>query len=305
MDLLAAMRVFVAIVDAGSMTAAAELLDRSQPAVVRTLAALEAHLGVTLLRRTTRRMSLTPEGGEFLGRCRRILTDVEYAERAIGQDQNEPRGDIRMTAPVEFGRMHVTPAVTAFLWRYEQVRVDLLLQDRNIDLVEEAVDLALRIGPLSDSSMIAIRLGEVRHVTVASPALLERTGIPEHPAELSALPCIRQRVTPGDETTWVFRDDGKDVAVAVDGRFGCTQIAAAASACVNGMGFGRFLSYQVQALASEGKLRYVLDQFAPAPRPVSLVYPGSRLVSSRLKALIAWLRETLPRRGAFLGTGVS
>jgi DNA-binding transcriptional LysR family regulator len=305
MDLLAAMRVFVAIVDAGSMTRAAERLDRSQPSVVRTLAALEAHVGVTLLRRTTRRMSLTPEGREFIARSRRILSDVEDAERAIGQDEDEPRGDIRMTAPVEFGRMHLTPAVTAFLWRYEQVRVDLLLADRNSDLVEESVDLALRIGPLSDSSMIAIRVGEVQHVTVASPALLEHTGTPEHPSELSALPCIRQRVTPGDETTWVFGDDGKDIAVAVDGRFGCTQIAAAVSACVNGMGFGRFLSYQVQALVSEGKLRYVLDDFAPSPRPVSLVYPGSRLVPSRVRVLIAWLRETLPARGAFLRTSDS
>lgn len=302
MDLLAAMRVFVAIVDAGSMTKAAEALDRSQPAVVRTLAALEKHLGVTLLHRTTRRMSLTPEGHEYLERCRRILSDVADSERAIGQDEDEPRGDIRMTAPVEFGRMHLAPAVTAFLERYEQVRIDLLLLDRNIDLVEEGIDLGLRIGPLSDSSMIAIRLGEVRHVTVASPALLERTGVPAHPAALSALPCIRLRVTPGDETTWEYREDGKDIAVTVDGRFGCTQIAAAASACVNGMGFGRFLSYQVRTLAGEGRLRYVLDDFAPAPRPVSLVYPGSRLVPSRVRALIAWLRESLPERGAFLQT---
>lgn len=305
MDLLAAMRVFVAIVDAGSMTRAAERLDRSQPSVVRTLAALETHLGVTLLRRTTRRMSLTPEGREFIERCRRILSDVEDAERAISQDEDEPRGDIRMTAPVEFGRMHLAPAVTAFLGRYEQVRVDLLLGDRNIDLVDESVDLALRIGPLSDSSMIAVRLGEVQHVTVASPALLRRTGTPEHPSELSALPCIRQRVTPGDETTWVFGDDGRHIAVAVDGRFGCTQIGAAVSACINGMGFARFLSYQVQALVSEGTLRYVLDEFAPAPRPVSLVYPGSRLLPSRVRVLIAWLRETLPARGAFLRSGGS
>jgi DNA-binding transcriptional LysR family regulator len=300
MDVLAAMRVFVAIVDGGSMTAAAEALDRSQPSVVRTLAALEAHLGATLLRRTTRRMSLTPEGRELLERCRRILGDVDDAVRAVGQDDAEPRGDLRMTASVEFGRMHLTPALTAFLQRYEQVRVDLLLLDRNVDLVEEGIDLALRIGPPVDSSMIAIRLGNVRHVTVATPALLKRTVTPSHPTQLSALPCIRLRVMPGDETTWTFKDDDAELLVPVDGRFGCTQISSAVSACVNSMGFGRFLSYQVQALVDAGKLRYVLEDFAPAARPVSLVYPGSRLVSARLKALIVWLRETLPASGAFL-----
>ncbi len=300
MDRLAAMRTFVEIVDAGSMTRAAERLDRSQPAVVRALAALERHLGTTLLQRTTRRMALTPEGRDYLARCRRILADIEEAERAVGQDATEPKGDLRITAPVEFGRMHLAPAVTAFLWRYEQVRVDLLLLDRNIDLIEEAVDLALRIGPLADSSMIAIRLGEVQHVVVASPALLERTGVPTHPRQLSRLPCVRQRVTPGDETTWTFQENGKEIVVPVDGRFGCTQIAAAAAACVNGMGFGRFLSYQVQDLVEAGQLQHVLEPFCPPTRPVNLLYPGGRLVSARLRALIDWLRRKLPERAAFV-----
>lgn len=294
------MRTFVEIVDAGSMTAAAERLDRSQPAVVRSLAALEQHLGTVLLRRTTRRMSLTPEGRDFLERCRRILADVEEAERAVGQDEIEPRGHLRMTAPVEFGRLHIAPAVTAFLWRYEQIRLDLQLVDRNVDLVEEGIDLALRIGRLADSSMIGVHVGDVRHVTVASPALLERFGTPEDPRALSALPCIRQQVLPGQETTWRYRDGGEALAVAIDGRFGCTQIAAAVAACVNGMGFGRFLSYQVRDALRAGRLRIVLDDFAPEPLPVSLVYPGGRLVSTRLRALIAWLKARLPERGAFL-----
>ncbi|HSG65139.1 MAG TPA: LysR family transcriptional regulator, partial [Gammaproteobacteria bacterium] len=156
MDRLAAMRTFVEIVDRGSLTAAADALHLSQPSVVRTLAALEQHLGTLLLRRTTRRMSLTPEGRDYLERCRRILGDVEEAERAVGQDNTEPRGEIRMTGPVEFGRMHLAPAITAFLWRYEQVRIDLLLLDRNVDLVNEGIDLALRIGLLADSTMVAI-----------------------------------------------------------------------------------------------------------------------------------------------------
>jgi len=299
MDRLAAMRTFVEIVDRGSLTAAAEALDLSQPAVVRKLAALEKHLGAMLLRRTTRRMSLTPEGREFLERSRQILADVDEAERAVGQDDNEPRGDIRITAPLEFGRLHLAPAITSFLWRFDRVRIDLLLLDRNVDLVDEGIDLALRIGPLPDSSLIAVPVSEVRRVTVASPALLQRTGIPQHPKTLSNLPCIRQQNIPGSETAWPFREDSKDFVVPVDGRFGCNQIAAATSACVNGMGFGQFLSYQTQELVKKGELQIVLQDYEPLPWPVNLVYPGGRLVSSRQRALIAWLRDALPQRGAF------
>jgi len=289
------MRTFVEIVDRGSLTAAAESLDRSQPSVVRSLAALEKHLGALLLRRTTRRMSLTPEGQDYLERCRRILADVAEAERAVGQDIEEPRGYLRVTGPVEFGRKHLAPAITSFLWRFEQTRVDLVLSDRNVDLVDEGIDLALRIGQLADSSLIAIRVGEVRRVLVASPALLERTGEPAHPNDLSHLPCIRQQIIPGAETSWRFRESNKELVVPIDGRFGCNQTAAAASACINGMGFGQFLSYQVRDLVAADKLRIVLDEFEPEPRPVSLVYPGSRLTSARLRALVDWLKDTLPR----------
>lgn len=299
MDRLAAMRTFVEIVDRGSLTAAAEALDRSQPSVVRSLAALEKHLGTLLIRRTTRRMSLTPEGRDYLERCRRILADVEEAERAVGQDIEEPRGYLRVTAPVEFGRRHLASAITSFLWRFEQTRVDLVLSDRNIDLVDEGIDLALRIGKLADSSLIAIRVGEVRRTLVASPALLERTGEPKHPADLAQLPCIRQQIIPGTETNWRFRESNKGLVVPIDGRFGCNQTAAAVSACVNGMGFGQFLSYQVRELVAADKLRIVLDDFEPEPRPVSLVYPGTRLVSARIRALIDWLKVALPKRGAF------
>lgn len=299
MDRLGAMRTFVEIVERGSLTAAAESLDRSQPSVVRSLAALEKHLGALLLQRTTRRMSLTPEGQDYLERCRRILADVEEAERAVGQDIEEPRGYLRVTAPVEFGRKHLAPAITSFLWRFDQTRVDLVLSDRNVDLVDEGVDLALRIGELADSSLIGIRVGEVRRVVAASPALLERTGEPEHPDDLSHLPCIRQRIIPGTETRWRFCEPDKDLVVPIDGRFGCNQTGAAAAACVNGVGFGQFLSYQVQDLVANDQLRIVLTDYEPQPRPVSLVYPGGRLVSARMRALVDWLKDVLPRRGAF------
>jgi len=298
MDRLAAMRAFTEIVDRGSLTAAAVALGRSQPAIVRTLAALEEHLGTMLLRRTTRRMSLTPEGRDYLDRCRRILADVEDAERAAGQEEGEPRGDLRMTAPVQFGQLHIAPILAGFLRRYEQVRVDLILLDRNVDLVEEGIDLALRIGQLADSSMIAVRLGEVRRVVCASAALIDEVGIPERPQALKGLPCIRQQNL-SQGIAWPFREGARDIVIPVGGRFGCNQIATSIAACDDGVGFGQYLSYQVQRLVSEKRLIRVLEDFEPEPWPVNLVYPGGRLVSGRQRALINWLRDALRDSDAF------
>ncbi len=293
MDTLAAMRVFVEIVDRGSMTAAAEALDRSQPAMVRTLAALETHLGTRLLQRTTRRMSLTPDGRDYLERCRRILTDVEEAEQAVGQVDGEPRGELRMTAPLRFGELHVAPAVLDFLARYPQMRVDLMLSDRNVDMVEEGIDLAVRIGALADSSMIGVRLGEMRRVVCASPELIDKVGLPAKPESLSDLPCIRMQNIPRQETAWRFADGKRDVRVKIDGPFGCNQVSTATNACAAGAGFGRFLYYQVKALLDAGKLQTVLEDAEPEALPVSIVYASGRLVSSRQRATIDWLREAL------------
>lgn len=292
MDRLAAMRTFVGIVDRGSLTAAADSLGRSQPAVVRSLAALEKHLGTRLLRRTTRRMSLTAEGRDYLERCRRILADVEEAELAAGPQEGMPRGELSMTAPVQFGHLHLAPAVADFLEACPGVLVDLLLVDRIVDLVEEGLDLALRIGKLADTSMVSLRIGQVRRVVCASPGLLADTGRPAHPGELAKLPCIRQQNL-ARRQTWQFREDGRSLPVRIDGRFGCNQIAAALSACSRGAGFAQFLSYQVGELLRAGRLVVVLEEFEPPPLPVSLVYPGGRLVSARLRALIDWLRENL------------
>lgn len=293
MDLLAAMRTFVQIVDRGSMTAAAEALGRSQPAVVRTLAALEKNLGATLLQRTTRRMSLTPEGRDYLERCRRILADVEDAELAVGPQDGEPRGMLRITAPVEFGRRHVAPPLLAFLDRHPKVRIDLMLQDRNVDLIEEGVDLGVRIGRLEDSSMISVRAGTMRRVVGASPSLLTRTGRPSHPAELAGLPCVRMQNLLRRDATWQFRIAGETKEIQVDGAFGCNQIAVSAEACAAGIGFARFLHYQVEDLIASGKIVPVLEDYEPEPSPVSLVYPGGRLVSTRLRAILDWLGGSL------------
>ncbi len=295
MDKLAAMRAFVEIVDRGSLTAAGESLGKSLPTVVRTLATLEASLGARLLRRTTRRMSLTAEGRDYLERCRRILADVEEAELVFAARQAEPRGELRMTAPVLFGQMHVAPAVVAFLERHPQVSVDLVLLDRVVDLVEEGIDVALRIAPLPDSSMIAIPVGSVRRVVVASPELLRGGGVPERPSDLTERPCVRHPgVSPGH--VWRFLEDGQEVAVKARGAFTCNQAHAALEACARGLGFGRFLSYQVEPWLRDGRLERVLEAFEPEPVPVSLVYSDARSVSTRLRAFLVFLRDALRER---------
>lgn len=294
MDRLLAMRTFVEIADRGSLTAAAEALDRSPPAVVRTLAGLEAHLGARLLRRTTRRMSLTEEGRDYLERCRRILADVEEAERAVGRAQAEPQGTLRMTAPVLFGEMHVAPAVTGFLRHYAKVQVELELLDRLVDLVDEGLDLGVRIGHLADSSMVAVPVGSMRRVVCASPDLLRAEGVPRHPHELAARSCVRFRGIAGGGA-WAFREAGRDVAVRVRGSLGVNNASAAAEACAEGLGFGLLLAYQAEPLVRAGRLQIVLEAFEPEPLPVSLVYPGGRMVSPRLRAMLDWLRDALRR----------
>ncbi len=292
MDKLEAMRTYVAIVDGGSLTAGADSLGRSLPTVVRVLAALEESLGTRLLRRTTRRMSLTPEGQSYLERCRRILSDVEEAERSVARTQSEPRGDIRMTAPVWFGQLQVAPALNKFLSRYHQVRVELLLLDRVVNMVEEGIDLAVRIAHLADSTMVAVPVGQVRRVVCASPAMLKRVGTPANPGELVEHNCVGFRgISPGD--VWTFSENGREFSVKVAGSFTCNQAIPAAEACAAGLGFGRFLSYQVEPLIREKRLAIVLEDFEPPPIPVSLVYPEARLVSTRLRALIDWLKESL------------
>ena len=299
MDKLVAMRALVEIVDRGSLTAAGEALDRSLPSMVRILAALEADLGATLLRRTTRRMSLTEEGRAYVERCRRILADVAEAEALVGEGGAEPRGQLRVTAPVLFGQMHVAPALAEFMRQHTAVQVELRLFDRVVDLVEEGIDAAVRIARLPDSSLIAAPLGKVRRVAVASPDLLRRSGEPTRPEELATQPCVRFEGI-GTGSSWQFRDGQREFSVPVSGSFATNQVAAAIAACEAGLGFGVFLSYQVEPAVQAKRLRVVLRDFEPTPVPVSLVYPEARLLTSRLRAFLDWMKPRL-RESAALG----
>lgn len=294
MDKFAAMRAFVAIVDEGSLTAAAAAVGRAPPSMVRILATLEQELGVRLLHRTTRRMALTEEGRVYLDRCRRILADVEEVEHAIRADSAEPRGEIRATAPILFGQRHVVPATTEFLRRHPAVRVELLLLDRVVDLVEEGLDVGIRLGRLPDSSLVAVPVGEVRRVVVASPALLRR-GVPRHPSELARSPCVEHQAS-AQTGRWSFRDGERDLSVRIQAAFACNQSAAIVEACAQGLGFARLLSYQVEPEVRAGALRVVLTDFEPPPLPVQIVYPGARLMSTRLRAFIADVGARLRER---------
>jgi DNA-binding transcriptional LysR family regulator len=292
MDKLAAMRTFVAIVDHGSLTAAADSLGKAGPTVVRSLATLEEELGVRLLRRTTRRMSLTEEGRSYLERCRQILSDVDEAERALSSRQATPRGELRVTAPVLFGQLRVAPLVMRFLREYAEVKVELLLLDRVVNMVEEGIDVGIRIAELEDSSMIATRVGEVRRVVCASPSLLRRSGTPSHPRELADAPCVHFQglsIAP----VWNFVADRKSLSVAIDGPFASNQAAVAVEACAEGLGFGRFLSYQVESLVQQKKLRVVLEEFEPPPIPIHVVFAHARLMTPRIRAFVDWMKTHL------------
>jgi DNA-binding transcriptional LysR family regulator len=290
MDRLKAMASFVRIADAGSLTAAARGLETSLPTVVRALAALEKQLGVRLFNRTTRRLALTDEGRRYLEHCRPILAAVDEAERALATDMSAPTGALRVTAPVLFGQLHVAPAVTRFLQRHRQVRLELVLLDRMVDLLDEGFDTGIRIGALEDSSLVARQIGTVRRMAVASPVFLRRHGTPKHPRELQALECVRMS---GSGANWSFHDDGKLLSVPVQGSLRCNHVAAAIDACVAGLGCGVFMSYQVGALVQQGHLKVLLEAFEPAPRPVSVVVPQARLLPARTRVFVDWMRREL------------
>ena len=293
MDKLRSMQVFVRIVEDGSLTAAADSLGMSAPAVVRSLAALEREVGVRLLNRTTRRSSVTDEGREYYERCRRVLIEVEDADASLSARRTEPRGRLRLTAPVTFGRMHVAPVVAAFAAKHPGVDVELLLLDRVVDLVEEGIDAAVRIGALADSSMVALRLGETRRVVCAAPAYLKRAGTPKDPGELIRHRAIQfSGLSAGND--WVFAGRPSR-RVPVRPFLRSNQIDVVLDACSNGLGIAQFLCYQVDSLVKAGRLRRVLGEFEPAPVPIHLVYPNARLLSSNVRAFVDFARGPLQR----------
>jgi DNA-binding transcriptional LysR family regulator len=289
MDKLRALETFVAIADTGSLTAAARARGSSLPAVVRLLSALEAEVGTRLFQRTTRRIALTDAGRRYLERCRELLALLANAEAELHADGTEPRGKLSVTAPVWFGQRHVASGVAAFVQRHTAVSVDILLFDRVVNLVEEGIDVAVRIGVLDDSSLFAQSVGSMRRVTVAAPAYLAQRGSPEHPRQLAGHNCVR--VWRAAACAWEFSEDGKPFSVPVDGNLSVNQVSAAVDACVTGLGVGTFFAYQVAPFVATGALRVILSRFETSPRPIHLVYPQARLLPARTRAFIEFMKQ--------------
>ena len=291
MDKLRAMQAFIHIAEEGSLTAAAQVMSSSLPATVRALAALEADLGVRLFNRTTRRISLTEEGRRHLQSCKLLLSNLEDAEAALTKEAGEPAGHLTITAPMLFGQMHVAPAVTRFVQHYTQMRCSVMLVDRVVNLLEEGVDVGIRIGPLQDSTLVAQPVGSIRRVVVASPVFLRQQGTPRHPKELLKANCV---CVTGHTLGWgPFNDQGRQLRLAVSGNLEFNQNAPAIEACIAGVGFGVFMSYQVAPFLKTKQLRVVLAEFEPPPLPISLVYPHARLLPKRSRVFIEWMKKEL------------
>lgn len=292
LDRLHLMAVFVAVVDAGGFAGAARKLGISPPGVTRAIADLENHLGVRLLTRTTRVVRVTEVGARYVEDCRRILADAAEADEAASGQHGAPRGRLTLTAPVLFGARYVTPVVAEYLTRYPEVTASCWFLDRIVNMMDEGVDVAIRIGELPDSSMQAVRVGRVRRVLVASPDYLARHGRPEHPEELQRHSVVSASpVTPATDWRWVH--DGHPIVVRLQPRMLTTSNDSAVAAAVAGLGLTRVMSYQVVDELRDGRLQSVLPDYEAAPVPVHVVHREGRHASLKARAFLDLAIERL------------
>ncbi|MEK9283085.1 MULTISPECIES: LysR family transcriptional regulator [unclassified Bradyrhizobium] len=288
MDRLDAMQVFVTVADLRGFAPAARKLRLSPSAVTRQIAALEEHLGARLLQRTTRQVALTDVGARYLERARRILADVEEADGSAREERKRPSGKLVVSAPVGFGRLHVGPVMAAYLKRYPDVACELRLSDHLVNLVEDAVDAAVRIGHLADSSLMARQVGAMRRIVVAAPTYLKRHGEPKTPEALTS----HQTIQFGPASEWRFLRDGRDIEVAPHPRFISNSADAALQYAEAGGGVTRVLAYQAAEGLRRGRLRIVLAKYEQPVLPIHVVYPTSRLLSAKVRAFIDLVVET-------------
>jgi len=290
MDRLDELAVFLAILETASLSGAGRKLRRSPPAVTRTLAALEERVGTRLVERTTRRLAPTEAGLRLAELARRVLADYEEAVR---EDADAPlRGKLKLTAPQVFGRRHVVPVVIGYMDKYPAMQVELVLNDRNLDLIEEGLDLAVRIGPLADAGMVARQVGQVRRLLVASPAYLARRGVPHTPDELAGHDAIHTTGLPS-LPEWRFRRAGRDHVTRVTPRLMVNDVDAMLYAVRAGRGLGRPLSYQVADDLASGALVRLMPDWEPDPLPVHLVVSSARYMAPKLRAFMEHAVEAL------------
>ena len=285
MDRIDAMQAFVAVADLQGFAPAARKLGLSPSGVTRLIAALEQRLGARLLQRTTRSVTLTDIGTRYLERARRILADVDEAEGSAQDERTRPSGRLVVSAPVGFGRLHVSPVMSAYLKRYPEVSAELRLADRMVNLVEDGIDLAVRIGHLADSSLVARHVGEMRRIVVASSGYLQQRGEPNTPEAIASHETIQFGAMTASPD-WRFVEDGREIRVACTPRFTTNSADAAIQYAEQGGGLTRVLAYQAADAIKGGRLRVVLAQFEQPPLPIHIVYPTSRLLSAKVRAFI-------------------
>lgn len=285
MDRFEALRTLLAAIDGGSLSAASRALRMPLPTVSRKISALEAHLGTQILVRTPRKLLLTDAGQAFVPAARQIMAALEEAERAASGEYREPLGDLLVTAPIAFGSLYILPVVLAFLRAYPKVDVRLVLADSVVDLVDNHVDVAVRLGRLPDSGLVAIRVGEVRWITVASPDYLARRGTPMTPGALTGHDCLAFE---GLQTSrqWRFAPGVDSGPVTIHPRFGVNTADALIEAAGEGLGIARMTSYQAAGAIGDGRLVEILKPYVGEPIPVHLVHAGPTLLPLKLRAFL-------------------
>lgn len=291
MDRIEAMQAFVAVADLQGFAPAARKLRLSPSAVTRLVAALEDRLGARLLQRTTRSVTLTDAGTRYLARARRILADVEEAELAAESERTRPSGRLVVSAPVGFGRLHVSPVMAAYLKRYPEVSAELRLEDRVVNLIEDGIDLAVRIGFLGDSTLVARHVGEMRRIVVAAPSYLKAHGEPKTPAEVAGHQTIQFGST-SVTGEWRFAEAGREFRLNIMPRFSSNTADAAVQYAEQGGGLTRVLAYQAADAIRRGSLKVVLQKFEQPQLPIHIVYPTSRLLSAKVRSFIDLVTES-------------
>ncbi len=292
MDRFSQMQVFQAVTEEEGFAAAARRLKMSPPAVTRTVAALEQRLGVRLLNRTTRYVRPTETGLRYLEDTRKILEEVEAADDAAAGINAEPRGHLRITAPILFGKLYVLPSVTNYLNKYPEMKIEALFLDRVVNLIEESIDVGVRIGELPDSSYRALKVGSVRQVLVAAPSYLKKSGLPRSLEELQQHSIIASSAGSFTEG-WRFHSEQGDMTVRIKPRLRVTTNDAAIDAAVSGFGITRIISYQVAEYLQNGQLKIVLANFEKLPLPVHIIHREGRGGAIRTRSFIDALAEDL------------
>ena len=295
MDRLEAMSALLAAVEAGSLSGASRKLGMPLATVSRKVSELEAHLRTRLVTRTSRRLILTDAGRSYIAACKRILDDIREAERAAAGEYSAPRGELIITAPIVFGRLHVLPVVLEFLKAYPEIDVRLTLADRIVNLQEDHVDLAVRIGELPDSSLVAMRVGSIGRVVCGSPAYFAERGTPKGPDELRKHDCITFNGLTSPEA-WIFPSRKGNISVAVHSRLVVNTAEAAIDAAITGLGITRVLSYQVADAMRTGALLLALREFETPPVPISLVHAGQGRLALKLRAILDFAAPRLKAR---------